>query len=107
VAGVALHVFDRLHDPAMLQHVTAQGAWLGTALRAMAERSAKIRAVRGVGYIWGIDVTDAAKDVVARALDLGLLVCSAGEHTVRLLPPLVMGRADLERGLRLLEQAIG
>jgi len=107
VTSVALHVFDRLHDPAMLRHVSEDGAWLGDALRAMATRSRKIRAVRGIGYLWGIDVTDAAKDVVARALDLGLLICSAGEHTVRLLPPLVMGRADLERGLRLLEQAIG
>ncbi len=107
VTSVALHVFDRLHDPALLQHVTENGAWLGDALRAMAERSLKVRAVRGLGYMWGIDVTDAAKDVVARALDAGLLVCSAGEHTVRLLPPLVMQRADLERGVRLLEQAIG
>lgn len=107
VAGVALHVFERLHDPAMLRHVSENGAWLGNALRALAERSMKIRAVRGIGYMWGIDVTDAAKDVVARALALGLLVCSAGEHTVRLLPPLVMQRADLERGVRLLEQAIG
>jgi len=107
VAGVALHVFDRLHDPAMLRHVTENGAWLGSALRALADRSMKVRAVRGIGYMWGIDVTDAAKDVVARALDLGLLVCSAGEHTIRLLPPLVMQRAELERGVRLLEQAIG
>ena len=107
VAGVALHVFERLHDPAMLRHVSENGAWLGNALRTLAERSMKIRAVRGIGYMWGIDVTDAAKDVVARALGLGLLTCSAGEHTVRLLPPLVMQRADLERGLRLLERAIG
>ncbi len=107
VAGVALHVYDRLSDPAMLQHVATQGAWLGDALRSMAQRSPKIRAVRGVGFIWGVDVTDPAKDVVARALDLGLLVCSAGEHTVRLLPPLVMTRTDLERGVQLLEQAIG
>ncbi len=107
VANVALHVFDRLHDAAMLQHIAEHGAWLGDALRAMAGRSTKIRAVRGIGFIWGLDVTDAAKDVVARALDLGLLVCSAGEHTVRLLPPLVMGRADLARGVQLLEQAIG
>lgn len=107
VAGVALHVFDRLHDPALLRHVRENGEWLGSALRALAERSMKIRAVRGIGYMWGLDVTDAAKDVVARALDLGLLTCSAGEHTVRLLPPLVMQRADLERGVRLLEQAIG
>lgn len=107
VASVALHVFDRLHDPRMLAHVTQQGAWLGTALHALAERSMKVRAVRGVGYMWGLDVTEAAKDVVARALDLGLLICSAGEHTLRLLPPLVTTRADLERGVRLLEQAIG
>jgi acetylornithine/succinyldiaminopimelate/putrescine aminotransferase len=107
VASVALHVFERLSDPALLRHVTEDGAWLGQALHALNERSPKIRAVRGVGYIWGIDVTDAAKDVVARALEAGLLVCSAGEHTIRLLPPLVMQRADLERGVKLLEQAIG
>jgi predicted acetylornithine/succinylornithine family transaminase len=107
VASVALHVFDRLNNAALLRHVTEDGAWLGQALHALNERSPKIRAVRGVGYIWGIDVTDAAKDVVARALDAGLLVCSAGEHTIRLLPPLVMQRADLERGVKLLEQAIG
>ena len=107
VASVALHVFDRLHDPAMLRHVTKHGAWLGDALRAMARTSPKIRAVRGVGFMWGIDVTDPAKDVIGRALDLGLLVCSAGEHTLRLLPPLVMTRADLERGVKLFAQAIG
>ncbi len=107
VASVGLHVFDRLHDPKMLAHVTTNGAWLGAALESLAARSMKVRAVRGLGYIWGIDVTDAAKDVVSRALDLGLLVCSAGEHTVRLLPPLVATRADLERGVQLLEQAIG
>ncbi|MHB1312819.1 MAG: aspartate aminotransferase family protein [Gemmatimonadaceae bacterium] len=107
LASVGLHVFDRLHDPKLLAHVTEDGAWLGAALHAMADRSMKVRAVRGIGYIWGVDVTDAAKDVVARALDLGLLICSAGEHTVRLLPPLVATRADLERGVRLLEQAIG
>ena len=107
VASVGLHVFDRLHDPKLLAHVTEDGAWLGGALNALADRSLKVRAVRGIGYIWGIDVTEAAKDVVARALDLGLLICSAGEHTLRLLPPLVATRADLERGLGLLEQAIG
>ena len=107
VASVAMHVFDRLHAPSMLRHVTENGAWLGEALRTLADSSQKVRAVRGIGFLWGIDVTDAARDVVARALDAGLLVCSAGEHTIRLVPPLVTTRAELERGLRLLAQAIG
>ena len=107
ISTVALHVLERLSDPAMLAHVRADGAWLGQALRRLADGSSKARAVRGVGYMWGIDIVDPAKDVVARALDLGLLVCSAGEHTIRLLPPLVATRAELQRGVALLSQAIG
>ncbi len=107
IASVALHVFERLSDPALLAQVTDNGAWFGAALGAMVEGSTKARAVRGRGYMWGIDVVDPAKDIVARAMEAGLLVCSAGEHTVRLLPPLVMGRGDLERGLEILKAAIG
>ena len=107
VASVALYVHERLSDPAVLTTVRENGAWLGNALQQLVDRSAKARAVRGVGYMWGIDIVDPAKDVIARALELGLLVCSAGEHTIRLLPPLVTTRADLERGVALLTQAIG
>lgn len=107
VASVAVHVFDRLSDPRLLAHVTEQGEWLGAALRSLAERTGKVRAVRGTGLMWGIDIVDPAKDVIARAMAMGLLVCSAGEHTLRLLPPLVITRPDLERGVDLLAQAIG
>ena len=107
VASVGLHVFGRVSDPKMLAHVRENGSWLGAALQSLVERLPKVRAVRGIGYMWGIDIVDPAKDGIGRALDLGLLVCSAGEHTLRLLPPLVATRGDLERGLGLLEQAIG
>ena len=106
VASAALHVFDRLSEPKLLGAVRENGAWLRRSLGAMAARTTKIRAVRGVGYMWGIDVTDPAKEIIGRALDAGLLICSAGEHTIRLLPPLVMSRADLERGVALLAEAI-
>ena len=95
-----------MSDPALLAHVKENGAWLGASLQSLAVRSPKVRAVRGVGFLWGIDIVDPAKDVIGRALDLGLLILSAGEHTLRLLPPLVATRRDLERGVALLEQAI-
>ena len=107
VSHVANHVFDRIHDPKMLAHVAKEGKWIGDQLMAIKKRSPKVRAVRGRGFMWGIDVTDPAKDVVARALDQGLLIVSAGEHTLRLLPPLVMTRADLTLGVEKLEAAIG
>ncbi|MDA1082159.1 MAG: acetylornithine transaminase [Gemmatimonadetes bacterium] len=107
VSSVALHVLDRVSDPAMLAHVRTRGAELQSALSDLQASSQKIRAVRGTGLIWGIDVAESAADIVARSLDLGLLICSAGEYTLRLIPPLVLSAADLQRGVGLLRKAIG
>ena len=107
IASVALHVLERLSAPEMLAHVRARGAEMQSALAALQSSNTKVRAVRGTGLIWGIDVAEPAKDIVSRALALGLLVCSAGEHTLRLVPPLVLESADLRRGIGLLESAIG
>jgi len=106
VASVAMHVLERLGDPALLAHVAETGAWLGEQLAAMATRSGRVRAVRGIGFMWGIDVMHPAAETVAKALEAGLLVCSAGDFTVRLLPPLVATRADLAEGLAILETAL-
>ena len=103
VASVALHVFNRLADPALLEQVRTNGAWLGEALNAMARRTGRVRAVRGMGYMWGLDVVEQAGGVVSRALEAGLLILSAGDYTLRLLPPLVMRRDELEDGLARLE----
>ena len=107
VAHVANHVFDRVSDPALLGHVQEMEALMCELLAGVQRRSSKVRAVRGRGLMWGVDVTEPAKDVVARGLEAGLLLVSAGEHTIRLLPPLVIGREALTQGVGMLERAIG
>lgn len=107
VAHVAEHVFERLRDPALLEHVRREGEWVGDQLASLSVRSPKVRAVRGRGLMWGVDVTDPAGEVVKRALEQGLILVSAGEHTLRLLPPLVITRTDLAEGVGKLEAAIG
>ena len=106
VASVALHVVERLADPKLGAHVRSLGEWLGGALNAMKERTGAIRAIRGRGLMWGVDVGEPAGEVIARARSLGLLLVSAGEYTVRLLPPLVISRDDLSAGLAILERAL-
>ncbi|MGQ0640277.1 MAG: aspartate aminotransferase family protein [Gemmatimonadaceae bacterium] len=106
IANVALHVVERLADPKLGAHVRALGESLGGALESMRARTGAIRAIRGRGLMWGIDVGEPAGEVIARARSLGLLLVSAGEYTVRLLPPLVIARDDLSAGLAILEQAL-
>jgi acetylornithine/N-succinyldiaminopimelate aminotransferase len=106
VSAVAEHVLERLSDPFLLESVREKGAWLGEQLEEIARRSGKVRAIRGTGFIWGLDVVEPAGDIVKRGWDEGLLILTAGEHTLRLLPPLVMDRDDLARGLSILEKIL-
>jgi acetylornithine/N-succinyldiaminopimelate aminotransferase len=107
VAAVADYVVRRHADPDLLRSVPENGEWLGEQLNELARRSPKVRAVRGLGYMWGVDVVDVAADVVQRGWDEGLLIITAGDHTLRLLPPLTMTQSDLERGLAVLERVLG
>jgi predicted acetylornithine/succinylornithine family transaminase len=106
VSAVAGHVLERLSDPALLESVRENGAWLGEQLDVIARRSGKVRAIRGTGFIWGLDVLEPAGDIVKRGWDEGILTLTAGEHTLRILPPLIMDRDDLVRGLTIIEKII-
>jgi acetylornithine/N-succinyldiaminopimelate aminotransferase len=106
VATVALHVLERLADPALLAHVRETGAWFGRELNEIAHRTSRIRQVRGAGFMWGIDVMGTAAHVVSEAMAHGLLVLTAGEYTVRVLPPLVATKEELARGLHILEEVL-
>jgi predicted acetylornithine/succinylornithine family transaminase len=106
VASVANHVVSRVSDPELLAQVTENGAWLGEQLSDIARRTGRIRGVRGLGYMWGFDVMGTASHVVNEAFAAGLLTCSAGEYTVRLLPPLIATRDELAIGLGILEQIL-
>ena len=106
VASVALEVVRRVSDPVLLAGVRQNGEWLGEALRGVARRTGKVRAIRGMGYMWGLDIVEKASDVIERGWGAGILVINAGDHTLRLLPPLVMTREQLTRGVNLIEQIL-
>ena len=106
IASVANYVVSRLTDATLLAHVTKNGEWFGEQLNEIAHRTGRIRGVRGLGYMWGFDVMGTASHVVNEAHAAGLLACTAGEYTVRLLPPLVATRDELALGLGILEEIL-
>jgi acetylornithine/succinyldiaminopimelate/putrescine aminotransferase len=65
-----------------------------------------VKVVRGKGLMIGIAVTGKPVDVMARCLAKGLLVLTAGEDTVRLLPPLVITDAEIDEGLSILRASL-
>jgi len=106
VATVALEVLQKLAAPEFLAAVRARGARLGTALRALGERSPKVKEVRGVGLMWGIELTQPAAPFVTAARERGLLIATAGPSVLRLVPPLVISDAEVDRAVATLGEVL-
>lgn len=106
VASVALEVLRRTSDEALLENVRSRGEQIRDAALRWAN-AGRVKEARGAGLMWGIELESAAAPVVARAMERGVLMLTAGEKVVRLLPPLVIDEAELAEGLDVLEAAIG
>lgn len=105
VASAALAACRKIGDPAFLAAVRAKGHRLANLLGALSLRE-EVRAVRGVGMIWGVETAGPAGEVVARAMEAGLLLCTAGANVVRVVPPLVASDEELARGVEILDEVL-
>jgi predicted acetylornithine/succinylornithine family transaminase len=105
VASAALAACRKTGDPAFLAAVRAKGHRLANLLGALSLRE-EVRAVRGVGMIWGVETAGPAGEVVARAMEAGLLLCTAGANVVRVVPPLVASDEELARGVEILDEVL-
>ncbi len=105
VARVALEVLRRISAPEFLAEVRWKGERLRRALEALRARPS-VKGIRGVGLMWGIELSTEAAPVIAEALERRLLVISAGANVVRLLPPLAIEPAELDRGIAILGEVL-
>ncbi len=86
--SLALVVLDEVQR--MQTHVEAMGESISHSLQELASRYPQwIKAIRGRGLMWGIDVSCTASEFLDRARSHGLVVLSAGPSTIRLLPALI------------------
>ena len=94
--AAALATIGLIEKYDLLSAAATKGEMLMAALQSFAEKYDQILDVRGLGLMLGMVTEGPAKDVVQAFADGGVLACTAGEHVVRLLPPLAMKDSDIE-----------
>jgi acetylornithine/N-succinyldiaminopimelate aminotransferase len=73
-------------------------------LQAIVTQSSAFTDVRGKGLLLGLGTSGKAIELVHQARELGLLVLVAGEHVLRILPPLNTSKAEVDFCLETLKQ---
>ncbi len=97
----ANYVLSRLDD-AFLGEVVKKGEYFREKLEAMPG----VAGVSGLGLMIGVSVTAGdAHDIALKCLEKGLIVLTAKDK-VRLLPPLSISYADIDRGLAILGEVL-
>jgi 4-aminobutyrate aminotransferase len=101
----------------LVKNAAEVGEHLLNGARALMEKHPIIGDVRGKGLMVGIELVKdrqtkeravAERDAVVQACFYrGLLVLGAGKNTIRFSPPLVITRAQVDRALTILDEAIG
>jgi len=105
--AVGLKVIELLRTREYQQRSKDLGAWFLQRLREEAPTS--VSEVRGRGLWFGIELTPEAapaRAVCERLLELGVLAKDTQETTVRLAPPLMVSRGDLEWALERIVSAL-
>ena len=100
----AAFVLQQLTEGGLIEHVKTVGAHFEKRLRALLLKHPVIVEVRGAGVMRGLQLSVDAAPVVDQARQRGLLVNKTDEKVVRLLPPLTIEAADIDRAVDVLDE---
>ncbi len=104
IAAASLAAFGVIADPELLRRVRDLGGRLSAGLEAIDA----VAEVRGRGLMVGARLDGVnAKDAASRLLADGLIANPIGTDTLRFLPPLVIGEAEVDEALEILGRTLG
>lgn len=97
VCAAVSRVFDIFEKDEILKHVQEHILFLEDALDRLAANHDCVLERRGMGFMQGLVLKKEypVGEVVKKALDEGLLVISAGENVLRIVPPLIIRKEDI------------
>jgi len=96
-------VLDVMLAPGFFDKVNDAAKYLRGKLEALARQYPKLfESVRGSGMLLGIKCVVTAGDIVAKAREKGLLVLTAGDNVLRILPPLIAGEREIDEAVGIL-----
>ncbi len=89
-------VMDIIGEASFLDQVKSVSAYLIESFNALNEKYDFLKEIRGSGLILGVETKYKSAEIIEKALEEGLLLIGAGENTVRIIPPLVISKEEID-----------
>ena len=105
--AACIAVFETLRADGILANCRRVGSRFLEGLRRLQDRHDRIREVRGMGLMIGVELAGDAAEVVGHCMERGLLVITSGSGNVlRFVPPLIITESDADGAVDILDEVL-
>lgn len=98
-----LNIFEKEN---ITTHVEQMGDYLAQCLQKLVEEKEIAVESRGMGLMRGLELSEPAGPYITKALEKGVIFMSAGVNVIRFIPPLVIGKEDIDKMIAVLEEIL-
>jgi acetylornithine/succinyldiaminopimelate/putrescine aminotransferase len=103
-AGLA--AVNAILQDGFLEQVKEKGLYLQNQLEKLQTKYSFIKEVRGLGLIWGMELDRPGADVVSKCMEDGLLINCTNSTVLRLLPPLIVTKEEIDVAVAIMDKAL-
>ncbi|ELY0461894.1 acetylornithine transaminase [Listeria innocua] len=104
--AAAKEILLTMKQTGFLEEVNAKAAYFRNLLEEHFEQLENVVAIRGEGFLIGIELGSSAAPVVTELRDKGLLILTAGPNILRILPPLTVSYAEIDQAISILKSVL-
>jgi acetylornithine/N-succinyldiaminopimelate aminotransferase len=106
-AQAVCKVFEIFEQENILAHVQEIAPYFFEKLQGVAAKHPKlVKEVRGKGLLIGMEVACSNAEIVTRAMEKGMVLLTAGSNVVRMAPPLVIQKKQLDTCIQVLDEIL-
>lgn len=113
-AAGGLATLEFMESKKLGEKAAEKGRYLMKRLGELTEKHPIMGDVRGMGLMIGVELVEENKDpavekckmTIKRALEGGLILLPAGDSVIRFVPPLIISKDEIDRGMEIFEHAL-
>ena len=106
VCAAGCAAIDALINEKLTDRAAEMGNYFKTGLEGLMAKRKSVKEVRGLGLMLGIELRYEVLNIILRAAKKGVLILDAGRTVIRLLPPLVIYKEQIDRTLTVLDEVL-
>jgi acetylornithine/LysW-gamma-L-lysine aminotransferase len=107
VCAAGCAAIDALVEENLAERAVEMGKYFKAELERLQAKHKIVKEVRGLGLLLGMELRYDVLNVILKAAAKGVLVLDAGRTVVRLLPPLVIDKEQINRAANVLDEVLG